>query len=38
MGVHGEEEWDEQMMGIPERLEGLLTDLGMCRGEHEEHA
>ena len=38
VGVHAEEERDEEMMGVPEGFEGLLPDLVVCRGVHEEHA
>ena len=30
MGVERQHEDDEQMMGVPEGLEGLLADLGVC--------
>jgi hypothetical protein len=38
MSVKAEHEGNEQMMRIPERLEGLLANLGMSRRVHEKHA
>lgn len=38
MRVHSKHERNKQMMGIPEGFKGLLTDLGMCGGVHEQHA
>jgi hypothetical protein len=38
MGVKAEQEWNEEMMGIPEGLKGLLTDLVVSGRVHEEHA
>ena len=38
MGVHAQEEGNEKMMGIPERLKRLLTYAVMGRGVHEQHA
>ena len=37
VGVHGEEEGDEEVVSVPEGFEGLLTDLVVCGGVHEEH-
>lgn len=37
VGIHGEEEWDEEVMCVPEGLERLLTDAGVRSGVHEEH-
>jgi len=38
MGVESEQEWNEQMMGVPERLERLLANLIVRSGVHEKHA
>jgi hypothetical protein len=38
MGVESEQEWNEQMMGVPERLERLLANLMVRSGVHEKHA
>jgi hypothetical protein len=38
VGVHAQEKGNEQVMGVPEGLEGLLSDPGMCRGVNQEHA
>jgi hypothetical protein len=38
VGVEAKQEWDEQMMGVPERFERLLTDLVMGSRVHEKHA
>lgn len=38
MRVHAEQERHEQMMSVPEGLEGLLSDPVVGRGVHEEHA
>lgn len=38
MGVHSEEERDEEVMSVPESLEGLLTNLGVCSRVHQKHA
>ena len=38
VGVHGEKEGDEEVVGVPECLEGLLADLVVCSGVNEEHA
>ena len=38
MGIESQEEGNEQMVGIPERLVGLLPYLGMSGRKHEEHA
>jgi hypothetical protein len=38
VSVHAEEEWDEQVMRVPEGLVRLLADLVVCGGEHHEHA
>ncbi len=38
MGVQSEHEWNEQMMGVPERLERLLANLMVRSGVHEKHA
>lgn len=35
VGVKTQHEWDKQVMSIPERLEGLLTDFGVGSGIHE---
>ena len=37
VGVQSEHERDEQVMCIPERLEGLLAYPMMCRGVHKKH-
>ena len=37
MRVHGQKEWDEQMMRIPESLVTLLSNLGVCSRIHEQH-
>jgi hypothetical protein len=37
MGIHSEEEGDEQVMRVPEGLEGLLTDLCMRSRIHQKH-
>ncbi|KAB8446195.1 hypothetical protein FH972_025177 [Carpinus fangiana] len=38
VGVHGKQERNEEVMGVPKGLIGLLADLGVGGGEHEEHA
>ncbi len=38
MGVEPEQERNEQMMGVPERLERLLANLMVRSGVHEKHA
>ena len=38
VGVHGQEEGDEEVMGVPERLERLLADAVVRRRVHEQHA
>ncbi len=38
MGVESEQEWNEQMMGVPERLVRLLANLVVRGGVHEKHA
>lgn len=38
VGVQSEEEGDEQVVGVPERLERLLTNAGMGGSVHQEHA
>lgn len=38
MRVHGEEEWDEQVMRVPKCLIALLPNLCMSRRVHEQHA
>lgn len=38
MGVHGEEERNEQVVSIPKGLERLLPDLVVGGGVHEQHA
>ena len=37
VGVESEEEGDKEMVRVPERLERLLADASVCRGEHEQH-
>lgn len=37
VSVHSQQEWDEEVMCVPERLERLLAYAVMCRGVHEEH-
>lgn len=36
--VHCQEEWDEQMVRVPESLIALLPDLRMRCGVHQQHA
>lgn len=38
MGVHSEEERNEQVMCVPESLKRLLTDLCVSSRVHEKHA
>ena len=38
MGVESKEEWDEQVVSVLESLEGLLPDLCMSGGKHQQHA
>lgn len=38
MGVKSEKEGNEQVMCVPESLEGLLTDLCVCGRVHQKHA
>jgi hypothetical protein len=38
VGVHGQQEGDEEVVGVVERLERLLADLRVGRRVHEEHA
>lgn len=38
MGVEAEEEGNEEVVDIPECLEGLLADFGVRGGIHQEHA
>lgn len=38
MCVHGQEKRDEEVVRIPEGFEGLLADLCVGRGIHQEHA
>ena len=38
MGIHGQQKRNKQMMRVPERLERLLSDLGVRRGVHQQHA
>lgn len=38
VGVEADEEGDEEVMGVPEGLEGLLPDFGMRGGVHHQHA
>ena len=38
VGVEGEKEGNEEVVRVPERFEGLLPDLGVRGGVHEEHA
>lgn len=38
VSVHGQQEWDEKMVRIPECFVALLSDLRMSSGEHEKHA
>lgn len=38
VSVHGQQEGNEQVMGVPEGLVGLSTDLGVGGGEHQQHA
>lgn len=37
VSVHSQQERDEEVMRVPERLERLLAYAVMCRGVHEEH-
>lgn len=37
VGVEGEKERDEEVMGVPERFVRLLPDFGMGGGEHQQH-
>ena len=37
VSVHSKEEWDEEVMCVPESLERLLAYPMMCCGVHEEH-
>jgi hypothetical protein len=37
VSVHSQQEWDEEVMCVPERLERLLAYAVVCRGVHEEH-
>jgi hypothetical protein len=36
--VHTEQERNEEVMGVPESLKGLLSDPVVCGGVHEQHA
>ena len=38
MGVESQQEGDEQMVRVPEGLEGLCSNPVVCRGIHQEHA
>lgn len=38
MSVEGEEEWDEEMVSVPEGLEGLLSNAVMGGRVHQKHA
>lgn len=38
VSVHGQQEWDEKMVRVPERFVALLSNLRMRGGEHEQHA
>lgn len=38
VGIESQEERNEQVVSVPESLEGLLTDTGMSSGVHEHHA
>lgn len=38
VGVKGQEEGDEEVMGVPESLKRLLADAGVGRRVHEQHA
>jgi hypothetical protein len=38
VGIEGQEEGDEEVVGVPKRLEGLLPDAVVRRGVHQEHA
>lgn len=38
MCIHSQEEGDEQVVGIPERLERLLANSMMGSGVHQQHA
>lgn len=38
VGVESQEEGDEQVVGVPESLERLLTDTSMSGSIHEQHA
>ena len=38
MCVQGEQEGNEKVMGVPERFVGLLPDLSMGSGVHQQHA
>jgi len=38
VGIEGQEEGDEEVVGIPKRLEGLLPDAVVRGGVHQEHA
>ena len=38
MGVHAQEKRNEEVMRVPERLEGLFSNLRMRSCVHEEHA
>ena len=38
MGIHAKQEWNEQVVRIPESLEGLSSYTVMSRGVHQKHA
>jgi hypothetical protein len=38
MSIHAEQERNEEMMSVPERLKRLLPDPMVCSGVHHEHA
>lgn len=35
--IHGQEEWNEEMVSVPESFERLFSDLCMCSRVHHEH-
>ena len=37
VSIHSQQEWDEEVMCVPERLERLLAYPVMCCGVHEQH-
>lgn len=38
MGIHAQQEWDEEVVGIPESLKGLLANPVVGSRVHHEHA